>query len=52
MNVLILQKLALARDCKTSVEKQAREIGLGESWGMANTFLSRPINTKKIIFMS
>ena len=25
---------------------------LGESWGMVNTFLSRPINKKKILFMS
>ena len=25
---------------------------IGESWGMANTFLSRPTNTKKIIYLS
>ena len=28
------------------------KLHIGESWGMANTFLSRPTNTKKIIFMS
>ena len=25
---------------------------IGESWGMANTFLWRPLSTKNIIFMS